>query len=315
MSPEMPAAVIENATSPNQRTVRASLENISRECEDNNIQPPAVLVIGRGANADTELDWLSKKPLFGRSIVLTRDEKGNADFATKVISEGGNPIKFPVIKVQPLTESNRFLQVLSEIKKYEWVIFTSANGVLLFFDVLHRLKQDARVFGSAKIAAIGCGTKAKLSEFGIKADFMPTVYTSVELGRQLNASAELRDKRVLLLRSELASGELSEMLTQAGAEVEDAAIYTVLTEKLDAKWLIEDIGGEKIDWITFCSPSSAEAFFEQVESSVVNLSRVKVAAIGPVTSKKFKELNIDFDVKSIEHTISGLLEAIKGSYE
>ena len=145
------------------------------------------------------------KPLFGRSIIVTRDANSNADFAAKIISKGGNPIEFTTIKIKPLTQTNKFLQTLAKIAEYDWIIFTSANGVTIFFDVLQKLDKDARVFASAKIAAIGSETAAKLDEFGIKADFVPNIFTSKELGKQLIGFANLKGKKVLLLRSQLAS--------------------------------------------------------------------------------------------------------------
>ncbi len=121
----------------------------------------------------------------------------------ELFARGGNPIEFPTMKIKPLTEKNEFLRAVARLQRaeFDWVIFTSANGVSIFFEALQRLGKDARVFGSAKIAAIGSETAAKLSEFGIKADFVPTVFTGEQLGKQLMCFTNLRDKKILLLRS------------------------------------------------------------------------------------------------------------------
>jgi uroporphyrinogen III methyltransferase/synthase len=313
MEEETPAAVIADATLPSQKTVRASLKQITEKCKENKIGPPAIVVIG--AAADKKLNWLANKPLFGRSIVVTRDADSNADFAAKIITKGGNPIEFTTIKIKPLTQMNTFLQTLAKIAEYDWLIFTSANGVTVLFDALQKLDKDARVFASAKIAAIGSETAAKLDEFGIKADFVPNVFTSKELGKQLIAFTNLQNKKVLLLRSQLASNELSELLDGAGAEVDNVPVYTAVTIKNKCSWLIEKIERGEIDWLTFASPSSAKGFLEQIPAELVNSSNTRIASIGPVTSKQLKTLGLKVDVQAVEHTIDGLLAAIEKIYK
>jgi len=305
-------AVIADATLPSQRTVRASLKRITEKCEENKIEPPAIVVIG--AAADDKLNWLICKPLFGKTIVITRDAESNVDFAAKIIAKAGSPVEFATIKIKPLTQTNIFLQTLAKFPEYDWLIFTSANGVTILFDALQTLGKDARVFASAKIAAIGSETAAKLQQFGIKADFTPNIFTSKELGKQLIASANLKGKRVLLLRSQLASDELSELLKIAGAEVDNVPIYTAVTVKNEPGLLIEKIKKGEIDWLTFTSPSSVKAFFEQIPAELVNSSSVKIASIGPVTSEQLKTLGLKVDAEAAEHIADGLLAAIEKMY-
>jgi uroporphyrinogen III methyltransferase/synthase len=311
MATETPAAVIADATLPSQSTVRASLQLIAEKCKQQATGPPAIVIVGAAARSDTRFDWLAKQPLFGKSIVVTRDARGNADFAAKIVRQGGNPIEFPTIEIQPLTQTSEFLQALAKFTEYDWVIFTSANGVTLFFECLQGLEKDCRVFGTAKIAAIGDGTAAKLRDFGIRADFVPTVFTSEELGKQLIRFANLRDKKVLLLRSQLASDELGGLLAQAGAHVDNVPIYGIATKRSECKWLIEKITQGTVDWLTFASSASAKAFFEQIQRDLVNSSNAKVASIGPVTSEQLENLEVKVDVEAAEHTIDGLLTVVE----
>jgi uroporphyrinogen III methyltransferase/synthase len=315
MAADTLAAVIADATLPTQRVVKATLGRLSEKCKEEKIEPPAIVIIGAAADSDARLDWFAKKPLFGRNIVVTRDVCGNADFAAKIICRGGNSIEFPTMKIKPLTESNEFLRAVARLQRaeFDWVIFTSANGVNIFFEALQGLSKDARIFGPAKIAAIGSETAVTLSEFGIKADFVPTVFTGEQLGKQLMCFTSLRGKKVLLLRSQVASMELVELLERAGADVLDAAIYTAIEQKSESNWLIERIGRGEIDWLTFASPSSARMFFEQVTIGVVNSGNVKVASIGPTTSEQLKNLGVRIDVTAEGHTIDGLLDAIEKS--
>ncbi|MDD5327825.1 MAG: uroporphyrinogen-III C-methyltransferase [Phycisphaerae bacterium] len=312
MAEGTPVAVIAEATLPSQRTVRASLKQITEKCEENKIAPPAIVVIG--AAADEKLNWLVGKPFFGKTIVITRDAESNVDFAAKIISKGGNPVEFATIKIEPLTQTNIFLQTLTKFSEYDWFIFTSANGASVLFDALQQLGKDARVFASAKIAAIGSETAAKLQQFGIKADFTPSVFTSKELGKQLIAYANLKAKKILLLRSQLASDELSELLSIAGAEVDNVPVYTTAAVKNDPGPVIEKIKNGEIDWLTFTSPSSTRAFFEQIPVELVNSSSVKIASIGPVTSEQLKNLGFEVNVHADEHTADGLLAAIEKIY-
>lgn len=311
MNEETPAAVVADATLPAQKTTKAPLKLIAEKCSQQKIEPPAIIVIGPAAAGDTNLNWFMKKPLFGKTILVTRDRGGNAAFADKIIKQAGNPIKFDTIKIEPLTGRTEFLQALTKFNEYDWIIFTSPNGVRIFFDYLQSLARDARVFASAKIAAIGTQTAAKLNEFGISPDFVPTVFTGEELAKQLIGLTNLERKSVLLLRSQLASNELVELLRQAGAEVDNVPLYTTVTEKGDCAWLTEEITKGLIDWLTFTSPSCVRAFFEQIKHDVVKSGGVKVASIGPVTSEQLKNLSVVVDARAVEHTIDGLLEAIE----
>ena len=311
MAKATPAVVIADATLPSQKVVQASLAQLSEQCKQAELKPPAVVVIGAAADSDARLNWFMKKPLFGKNIVVTRDPRGNAEFANKIISHGGNPIDLTTIKIEPLTNTDRFMRALVKPSEYDWIAFTSSNGVEIVFDFLRGLGKDARVFCSAKVAAIGRETAAALAECGINTDFVPTIYTSKELGKQLAACWNLHGKKILLLRSQAASNELVEWLERAGAEVNNVPAYRIAAAKSKCDWLIKKITDGIIDWVTFASPSSVESFFEQIQCDLVNSSSVKVASIGPTTSEELRRLGVKVDVTAREHTVDGLLAAIE----
>jgi uroporphyrinogen III methyltransferase/synthase len=315
MNPKTLAAAIADVSLPSQRIITASIGSISERCRQEKIGPPAIVVVGTAARSRPALSWFMRKPLFGKTIVITRDWSGNARFAAKIIRGGGNPIEFATIKIKPSTQTNQFIQTLARITEFDWVVFTSTNGVDIFFEALKNLGKDARVLGSAKIAAIGSQTAAQLARSGIKADFVPTVFTSRELGKQLRAFTNLTGKKILLLRSQAASNELIELLAQSGAEVTNMVIYNIASEKNDRIRLGQEIAEGKIDWLTFASASSVNGFFEQIESDIVNAGSVKVASIGPATSAQLKDLGVKVDAEAVEHTIDGLLAAIKKTYK
>jgi uroporphyrinogen III methyltransferase/synthase len=315
MKEETAAAVIVDATFPTQRVTRAGLGEIVEKCGEEGVEPPAIIVIGPAAAGDRRFDWFTKKPLFGKNIVVTRDSRGNAEFAGRIVQRGGRPIEFATIEIGALTQSNDFLQALAKIHEYDWVIFTSANGVRIFFDALRELCKDARVFGSARIGAIGPQTAGSLAGFGIRADFVPAEFTGKELARGLIAAANLENKKILLLRSQAGSKELPKLLGQAKAQVDDVPIYAVQAIKSEAEKLKAKVGAGRIHWVTFASPSAVRAFFDQIPAELLNSSRVKVASIGPVTSAELKGRGVRVEAEAAEHTLEGLLAAMEGFYE
>lgn len=314
MADEMPVALVADATLPTQRVVRAPLRQIAEVCRREQVEPPALIIVGAAARGEAGLNWFMRQPLFGRTIVVTRDAQGNAEMAHKIIARGGRPVEFTTMILEPLTNRNEFLQVLTELAAYDWAIFTSPNGVDMFFEAIHAFGKDARVFGPLHLATLGAKTAECLAQYGIKADFVPTVFTGRDLGLQLASHANLRDKKILLLRSELASDELVDVLTQGGAHVRDVSIYTAVLQKGDAAGLEEQIRQGRIHWLTFASPSAVRSLFEQIRPEIVNDSTAKVASIGPVTSKELTRLGVRIDVEASEHTVDGLLDALEAHH-
>ena len=311
MSADTPAAVIADATLVTQKTAKATLATIADRCAKNKIIPPALVFIGPTAKGDGRLDWLSKMPLFGKTILLTRDAEGNAEFAAKVTAKAAMPVELPVIKMKPLTDSSAFVKVLAQIHSFDWVIFTSPNGVEIFFDALAKLNKDARIFGPVKIAAIGSQTTRKLAGFGLKADFVPPEFTSKDLAKGLIESTSLQGRKVLLLRSRIAGDELPRLLRAGAANVDDVPVYTSEKNLCDLKVVTEMLAAKSIDWITFTSPFATTSFFEQIPVDFVKSTGAKCASIGPVTSKKLGALGVRVDIEATEHTIDGLLCAIE----
>ena len=307
MSPDTSAAVIADATLPTQKLAKATLATIANHCAKNKIAPPALVFIGPTATGDARLEWLAKSPLFGKTVVVTRDAEGGVEFAAKIAGRLAVTIEMPVTKIKTLTDSGSFVKTLAQIHAYDWVIFTSCNGVETFFAALAKLGKDARVFGSAKIAAIGVRTAETLAAFGLKADFVPKAFTSKDLAKGLIEFTNLSGKKVLLLRSQIAYDDLPQLLEAAGASVDNVPVYTHEKNLCDMKPLSE----RSIDWLTFASPFTAKCFFEQVSVGIVKSKGAKVASIGPVTSKKLAELGVKVDIEASEHTFDGLIFAIE----
>lgn len=307
-----PAAVIANTTLPTQKKLKSTLAKISDESKKQNIEPPALIIIGAAAEGDERLNWFMKKPLFGKTILVTRDAKGNAEFAAKIIKQAGNPLAFNTIKIKPLTDKNSFLKTLTAFSNFQWIIFTSQNGVEIFFDFIDKIKKDSRVFANSKIAAIGNKTAEKIREYGIKPDFVPTVFTCEQLAKQLIAYENLKGKNILLLRSLVTDKSLNNILLKAGAKIEDTPIYEIVPAETDTKTVEQNLKARCINWLTFASPSAAGVFFDKISPDLITAAGVKIASIGPVTSNRLRQLNMNVYAEASEHTIDGLLEAIIG---
>jgi uroporphyrinogen III methyltransferase / synthase len=310
MSADMPAAVVADATLPSQRIVTAKIADIAQAAIDENIKPPAILIVGCAAQPDMSLSWFVRKPLFGQCVVATRDVDGNAELAEKVLRQGGLPLEFTAIEMKSLTETGDFPNALKHIGSYDWVVFTSSNGVEIFFEKLAKEGKDARIFKKACIAAIGDITARRLKDFGIVADFVPDVFTGRELAKQLTRFENLKSRKVLLLRSAIASKELADALKKAGAAVDDVALYTTQTAKNDATAIIDAIQNDRADWLTFTSSSSVRGFFEQVEIKSVKKARLRIASIGPATTEQLKKLGLKIAVEAKPHTTDGLVDAM-----
>jgi uroporphyrinogen III methyltransferase/synthase len=310
-APQTPVAVVANATLPAQKLVRATLARIAAQCRQHAVEAPAVIIIGPAAQADPRFNWLAASPLFAKTIVVTRDQNGNTEFAKEIAARGGSPVEFATIRIEPLTDKNPFLHALAQFPDYDWIIFTSKNGVRVFFDVLNELRKDIRVFASAKVAAIGPQTANALTLLGLKPDFVPEVFTGRELAGQLARFTNVTGKRILLLRSRNASDELPQLLRREQAVVDDIAIYETIPVSSDAEKLKQDINTNRLHWLTFASPSAADSFFQQLRPELVNSSKAKVASIGPVTSDRLRKLGVNVDVEASQHTTQGLIAAIK----
>lgn len=308
-----PAVVIQNATLPDQKTAQGILRDIDAICKSQEMTSPAIVIIGKTASPDRGNNWFMNKPLFGRTIVVTRDSEGNRRLAGWFKMEAADTIDFPCIEIQGPIASPALTDAIRNLSDYDWVIFTSSHGVDFMFQLLQKKNKDGRAFGAARIACIGDQTAQTLIKYGIDADFIPTTYTSQALASQLAEKMDLRRQNVLLLRSAIATADLADDLRQKGAAVEDIRIYTtvpVLHNDERKARMTELIKAGKINWITFTSASTVDGFAKNIDMEIVRQSRVKIASIGPETTKKLESLGLNAAVEAAAHTANGLAEAI-----
>jgi uroporphyrinogen III methyltransferase/synthase len=312
LSPDTEAAVIAQGASPQQLTITATIATIAAKAREKAVEPPAVLVVGRVVRLREKLCWFEKRPLFGKRILVTRPRHQAGRLSNLLLEEGANPVELPVISIEPIEDNPRLDKALAWMGEYSWIIFTSANAVDIFFQRLSENGVDSRALKGVKIAAIGSATAGELVKFGIRADFVPAQYTTESIARDLPAR---QGERILLPRAEGVAEDLEEELRRRGAVVDRVPLYRTTCAQQDASSLKEMLKGSKLDVVTLTSSSTARGLIALLGKDKSLLEKVVIACIGPVTAAMVGELGLRADVVAKEHTIAGLVQAIKEYYQ
>jgi uroporphyrinogen III methyltransferase / synthase len=312
MSPQTPAAVISRGTLPGQRTVVSTISELPQAVEEAKLETPAVTIVGKVVSLRPTIDWFGKRPLLGKTIVVTRTRQQASELSAQLESMGANVLEAPTITLQPAADSKAVDAALTSAGKFDWIIFTSANGVTATKQRLAKINGDIRLFGKAKIAAIGNATaKAIENELCLKVDLLPKQFVAEALADELVAGGQANGKRFLLLRADIARPLLAQRLIEFGAEVADVAIYeTRPVDSLPGE-LIQALDQRQVDWVTFTSSSTAKNFVNLLGPDYrAKLNGVKIASIGPITSQSLAELKLTPTVQAEEFDIPGLVRAL-----
>ena len=307
---DTPAAVIRNGTKFSQEVLVTTLERAAADVAAKNFQPPAIFIVGEVVNLRESLNWFDNKILFGKKILNTRARSQASKLTTKLESLGAEVVEFPTIKITAPTDNFAKLDAAIKIlNSYDWIIFTSANGVEKFFERLKNFKLDARAFATAKVAAIGTATAEKLSHYGISADLIPKEFRAESL---IDSFKNLSPKNILIVRAEIARDILPAELKNLGADVTVAPAYKTISAVENAAEIKNLLDAGKIDCVTFTSSSTVENFVKALGAEI--LSKTKTAAIGPITAQTLKNFGVDADIIASEFTIDGLVDALKNFF-
>ena len=310
MAGDTPAALIRYGTTPEQRTLTATIATIAELAAQQKFTPPAVAIIGRVVSLRDDLDWFERRPLFGQRIVVTRSRAQASELVDKVIELGGQALEFPTIRIEPAPDREPLRQAIGRLDEYDWIIFTSVNGVEFFFEELHAARCDGRRLAGSKVCAIGPATSQRLREFGIIADLIPPRFVAEAIIKSLGEIDNLDGKRVLLPRADIARADLPEALAEMGAAVEEIDVYRTVVEEGPKDDIVAALEQDSIDWITFTSSSTVRNFFGQIDVGLLAGRKVRLASIGPITSAMIEETGLKVAVQADEYTIPGLLKAI-----
>jgi uroporphyrinogen III methyltransferase/synthase len=309
------AATIRWGTTPMQRTVVGTVANLAQKLAEAKLAPPAMTIIGKVVALRRTMNWFESRPLFGQTVVVTRTRQQASELSEKLADLGARVIEAPTIELQPARDPEVVNAALRELDRYDWVVFTSANGVRFTRERLLALGRDARAFGNARIAAIGDATAdAVRRELCLNVDLCPTRFVAEALGEAFAEQKEIAGKRFLLLRADIARPLLRERLSEGGAaEVRDVAIYETKPATSLPPELSEALAEGSVDWVTFTSSSTARNFVELLGKDYVQShKRVKIASIGPITSQTLRELGLEPAVEARIFDIAGLVAALGG---
>jgi uroporphyrinogen III methyltransferase/synthase len=306
-----PVAVVQWATYPHQRVVTGTLQTIADLVAEAGITPPALTIIGHSATLRPTLNWFERKPLFGKRIVVTRSRSQASVLLERLTELGAQPLEVPTIDIQPPLSWDPLDGAISQLQRYQWLVFTSVNGVTNFFERLFFCGLDARALAHLRIAAIGEPTAELLKTYGLRADLVPPAFTSVSLAQAFTNSETLAGKRMLLARADIAEKQLAQTLQDHGAVVDDVVTYRTVAATIDAP-LIEHLLDGTINAVTFTSSSTARNFVAALGKDAAHtlFSTAHALSIGPQTSAALRELGIEPAVESSPHTIDALIATL-----
>jgi uroporphyrinogen III methyltransferase/synthase len=309
--PQTPAAVIEKGTTPEQRTVTGTLDDIAARAREAGVKPPAVLVVGGVVALREQLKWWETRPLWGKTALVTRSRDQASKLVELLSAAGARCLEVPTIEIGLPDDFTPLDAALKEMARYDWVVFTSANGVAGFMRRLFDRGQDVRALGQAKIAAIGPATAQAAREFGLTADVVPQAFKAEDL---LDALSPLvvPGSRILLARAQIAREVLPTGLVRLGAEVDVVPVYKARPPKEIPPEAAAALKEGRVDILTFTSSSTVHNFARLLgkERFLALAARATVAAIGPITAATLKEYGLTPQIEPNDFTIPALAEAI-----
>ncbi|NVM23473.1 MAG: uroporphyrinogen-III C-methyltransferase [Desulfobacterales bacterium] len=309
--PKTPVALVRWGTTPQQKTVVGTLDTIVAKVAEVGLKPPAIIVVGEVVKLRDSLNWFEKRPLLGKTVVVTRARAQASELLDRLSALGAECLECPTIKVVPPADWSPLDAAIDNLGAYDWLIFTSVNGVSFFFDRLYEKGKDVRALRDVRTAAIGPATAKRLGDFGLKSDIIPETYRAESIIEAFEKEP-VNGKRVLLPRAKDARPVLPVELQKMGAVVDEITAYETEQVRENVDELIKRLEEGSIDLLTFTSSSTVRNFKallppERFESLIKG---VIVASIGPITSDTARELGFKIDITALEYTINGLCEAI-----
>jgi uroporphyrinogen III methyltransferase/synthase len=307
--PDTPMALVRWATHGRQQTLVATLGTMAQRVKETGFKAPAVAVVGEVVTERASINWFENRPLFGKRVVVTRTRQQIGAVSKQLADLGADVIELPTIRITEPTNVMEFAELVQDCHTYDWLVFTSPNGVEAFFKTFDKLFDDARAIGGVRIAVIGPGTAVKVRERHLAVDLMPEKdFVAEGLVKAFRDHQNIENLKVLWVRAEEAREVVANELSGLGAILDEALAYKTVAEKEDNLDGIERLTEEGADVITFTSASTVEHF---LALGVPLPEGIRTASIGPVTSAAMKAHGLKVDVEAKVHTIPGLVQAVK----
>jgi uroporphyrinogen III methyltransferase/synthase len=311
-SPETPVAMVRWGTTGKQQTIQGTLATIADVAAQADFRPPAVTVIGEVTRLREKLNWFERRPLFGRRIVVTRSREQASELVHQLSDLGADVLEIPTIRIKPPQNLAPLREAVAVMGEYDWVVFTSPNGVDAFFREFFVHHKDLREIGPVKIAAIGAVTTQKIADVHLEVDLQPKEFTTEALLTEFKKSVSCENLKILMPRADLADQRLARGLEDLGAIVDDLDAYQTLPDTEDRNGHRARLLGEGADLVTFTSSSTVVNFCNLADVSALRAQfpRMRFVSIGPQTTQTAREKGLEVAAEAKIHTIPGLVDAI-----
>ncbi len=304
--PETPTAIVRRCSWADQQSIRCRLDEVVKYTSGPDaIRPPAIVIVGEVVDLASTLDWWERRPLVGTRVLVTRPESQCAGLRRPLAELGADVLFQPAIEITPPDDWKPVDDAIERMSEFDWVVFSSTNGVDYLFEHLLDRGEDMRKFGGVKLAAIGSATTARLADYHLRADLEPSEYRAEALAEGLATDAS--GKRFLLIRASRGREVLAETLQAAGGEVEQVVVYQSSDVEQPEGAIEQALAAGEIDWVTVTSSAIARSLAALFGES---LRKTRLASISPVTSATLEGLGYEVAAEAKTYTMAGVVEAI-----
>ena len=303
---DTPVAIIRRCSLADQQRVQSTLGQVVQTIESQNIRPPTIIVVGEVATLADTFAWFEKRPLFGQRILVTRPRAQSNKLCTLLEELGAEAIVQPAIEITQPDDWQAVDNAIAAIHEFDWLVFSSSNGVRSFIGRLLATSFDLRALGSVKLAAIGPGTADELAGYHLKVDVQPSEFRAESLAAELTPIAA--GKRFLLVRASRGREVLAEEITAAGGDVTQVVVYNSVDVTAADTNVAEELAVGKIQWVTVTSSAIAKSLVAMFGD---DLKQTRLASISPITSATLRECGFEPAVEATEYTMAGVARAIE----
>jgi len=304
-SPETPVLIVRRATYADQKTLRCRLTDVAGVIDRQRLRPPAVIIVGPAVEHVPATSWFTARPLFGRTVLITRPAHQAGSLGAMFQSHGAAVRLQPAIEIQPPDDWRAVDQAIASMPSYDWVVFSSANGVQSLLDRVISVGRDLRILGGVQLAGIGPGTTARLHDYHLHVDRQPDRFQAEDLAASLVAEAP--GKRFLLIRASRGREVLAEQLRQAGGEVAQVVVYNSIDVQQHDADIGADLAAGRIDWITVTSSAIARSLHRLFGDA---LNNARLVSISPLTTATLAELGCPPSAEAEAATMPSLVDAV-----
>ncbi|MDD2365822.1 MAG: uroporphyrinogen-III C-methyltransferase [Desulfuromonadaceae bacterium] len=314
-APETPVALVRWATTPCQQVLVGTLSDIADRAEECAFKPPAITIVGEVVSLRDKLQWLDKRTLCGRKIIVTRAADQAGEFSSKLAARGAMVLECPTISLVDPENWQLLDMAIRDLSGYDWIIFTSVNAIRYFFKRLDALGFDARAFGNCRICTVGSKTASEMHSFAIKPDLIPSNYTAEGVVEEFSR-LDMHNSRVLFPRADKARDIIERELKKMGAYIDSPVTYrNIFPERLPPETLFA-LEKRSVDCITFTSSSTVKNLAAMLGEELLldMLKGVVVASIGPITSKTCRDLGLKVDIEPDVYTTEALIQSIEAHF-